>query len=135
MNSPPPLPGPGLSFRVIPGDFAIARLHPGDAVPSWAFTPGLFSVTRAPGELSVVCQAAAVPAGVKMEAGWACLQIEGPFDFAQTGVLASFLNPLAAARVPIFAVSTFDTDCVLVKSADLPRAIGALEAAGHRHSG
>jgi len=59
------------------------------------------------------------------------LKLEGPFPFAMTGVLASFVQPLAEAEIPIFAISTFDTDYVLVKSEDLDAALAALSAAGH----
>ena len=56
-------------------------------------------------------------------------QLEGPFPFALTGVLASFLDPLARSGVPIFAISTFDTDYILVKS---EHADAALEAERRR---
>jgi hypothetical protein len=66
-----------------------------------------------------------------IERGWVALKLEGPFPFTMTGVLASFLQPLADAKIPIFAISTFDTDYVLIKRDDLPRTQGALSAAGH----
>jgi len=79
----------------------------------------------------VVCLAKQVPGDVKVEAGWACFKLEGPFPFTQTGVLASFLNPLAKAQIPIFAVSTFDTDYVLVKEETVAAALSTLQNAGH----
>ena len=72
-----------------------------------------------------------MPEGVRVERGWVALKLEGPFPFSMTGVLASFLQPLAEKKIPIFAVSTFDTDYVLVKHKDLERAKKALGATGH----
>jgi hypothetical protein len=85
--------------------------------------------TRA--ELSVVCAAARVPDGVRAERGWRALAVCGRLDLGLTGVLAGLLAPLAAAGVPIFAVSTYDTDYVLVREERLAEAVAALRAAGH----
>jgi hypothetical protein len=72
-----------------------------------------------------------VPADVKQEGGWRCLKVEGPLDLSSTGVLASLLQPLAEAGVPIFAIPTYDTDYVLVREVQLEAAITALRQAGH----
>ena len=111
---------------------------PGDSpVPSWAEEGGLFCVTRSTDELTIVCEEHAceehlAPLGLRVELGWVALRLEGPFPFSMTGVLASFLQPLAEGEIPIFAVSTFDTDYVLIKRTDLMRAQKALDAAGHQ---
>ncbi|HKR32803.1 MAG TPA: ACT domain-containing protein [Terriglobales bacterium] len=68
----------------------------------------------------------------KCEAGWVALKLEGPFPFSQTGILASFLQPLAENRIPIFAISTFDTDYVLIKQENLEAALHSLGNAGHK---
>lgn len=121
-----------LRFSILSGAWAVARLPAGDPVPAWAAgRSGFSSVTRTPDELSIVCPAEAVPADARAERGWAVLKLHGPFAFDQTGILASVARPLAAAGIAIFAVSTFDTDYVLVKSADLDSALQALAAAGH----
>lgn len=88
-------------------------------------------MVRTSDELSVVCEEGRVPDGVRSEEGWVALKLEGPFPFSMTGVLAAFLEPLAQAKIPIFAISTFDTDYVLIKKADLERAVGALAKGGH----
>ncbi len=90
-----------------------------------------FSVTQTADELSIVCEEGRVPDGVRVEKDWVALKLEGPFPFSLTGVLSSFLQPLATAEIPIFAVSTFDTDYVLMKREKLEEAIKALGAAGH----
>ncbi len=108
--------------------FAVARLNPSDPVPAWG---ELFSVTRTPDELSIVCEARLIPPGTQCQRGWRCLKVEGPLDFSLVGVLASIAGPLARAEVPIFALSTFDTDYILVKEGNLDRALAALQREGH----
>lgn len=88
-------------------------------------------MTRTADELSVVCAGANVPAAVQAERDWCVLKVRGPLDFAQTGVLARLAAPLAAAGVPIFVLSTFDTDYLLVRAARLVDALAALRDAGH----
>jgi hypothetical protein len=123
-----------VNVTVVPETLAVCRLPPSDRVPSWALElrEALVSVTRTPDELSIVCPEAAVPPDVRVEPGWRALVLPGPIPFEQTGVRASLATPLAAADVPIFALSTFDTDYVLVRVGDLERALAALESAGDR---
>ncbi len=120
-----------LRFSVVAGSYAVLRLAPDAEVPPGVLVPPFHSVTRTPAELSVVCPDEAVPEGAKAERGWAILALEGPFPFELTGILASILVPLAKAGVGIFALSTFDTDYVLVKGDRLHDALAALAAAGH----
>lgn len=109
----------------------MCRLAPGSQIPAWATERGFFCVSRTAEELSIVCEEARVPDGTTAEKDWAALKLEGPFPFSMTGVLASFIQPLADAGIPIFAISTFDTDYVLVKRETLPAALQALGNAGH----
>ncbi len=120
-----------MKLRALPDRLAVCRLSPGELVPGWTDGPGFASVTRTGEELSVVAPEARVPAGVRCDRGWRALELEGPIPFSAVGVLAALASVLASARVSIFAVSTFDTDYVLVREEDLPRATAALEAAGH----
>jgi len=118
----------------LPERLAVCRILAGAEVPVWAASGAFSCVVRTPDELSVVCAENLVPAdteGVLVEGGWVALRLEGPFPFAMTGVLASFVQPLADASIPIFAISTFETDYVLVKSDNLREALTALAAAGH----
>jgi uncharacterized protein len=120
-----------LKFSQVPGSFAVCRLPAKAAVPEWALQGSFFSVTRTHDELSIVCLAAQVPPELHPETDWACLKLEGPFPFSETGILTSFVQPLSDRAIPIFAVSTFDTDYVLVKHAWVEKAVEALQAAGH----
>ena len=124
-----------LRLALLEGRLAVCRLPPGSPPPTWAAnSPGLCSWTRTRDEWSVVCAEGEVPEGVRAETGWRVFRVEGPLDFGLTGVLLSMAKPLAEAGVAIFALSTYDTDYVLVKEEKLAAAIGALEAAGHRLS-
>ncbi|HEU4883847.1 MAG TPA: ACT domain-containing protein [Longimicrobium sp.] len=122
---------PALSLSVLPDTLAVCRLAPDADVPAWAWTGEPASVTRTRDELSIVCAMHAVPHGVRAEGGWRCLKVDGPLDFALTGILAALTALLAAAGIPLFAVSTFDTDYLLVKADTLGRAVEALRGAGH----
>jgi hypothetical protein len=121
-----------LTLSVLPDSFAICRLDADAPIPPWASALGFSSVTRTRDDLSIVCQQHVVPAGVRCERDWRALRVDGTLDFALTGILASLAAPLAHAGISIFAISTFDTDYLLVKETDLPRAVQTLSAAGHR---
>jgi hypothetical protein len=119
-------------FSLLPEAIAVARLSPREPVPAWALESQSFaSVTRTADELSVVCPESLVPRGAIAERGWRALMLHGPLPFSAVGVLEGFASPLARAGISIFAVSTFDTDFVLVKSEQVGRAIAALVEAGH----
>jgi hypothetical protein len=109
----------------------VCRLHAREATPAWAEGDGFWSVTVAGGEKSIVCLENRVPADVRRQGGWAIVELQGPFDFELTGVLRAIVSPLADAGIPVFAISTFDTDWVLVPGGRLPLAVQALKAAGH----
>lgn len=120
-----------LHLTLLLGQFAICRLPAGSPLPEWAARGALSSVTWTADETSVVCDQASVPAGVQADISWRALKVAGPMDFSLTGVLLSIAKPLADAGIGIFAVSTFDTDYVLVKEASLDAAVEALTTFGH----
>jgi hypothetical protein len=115
------------------GDVAVCRLAPDASMPVWADRGGPLScVVRSPDEVSVVCRASDVPDGVRCEGPWAVLSVRGPLEFSMVGILAALAAALADAGISLFAVSTFDTDHLLVARADADAAVAALRAAGHR---
>ena len=121
---------PSLTLLALPGLYAVCRL-PADAPwPTWA-KGDLVSISRTADELSVVCAADCLSAEVRREEGWRCLRVDGVFDFSVVGVLASLTAPLAEAGVSVFAVSTFDTDYLLVKEVDFDRSCSVLRLHGH----
>lgn len=121
-----------LDLAVLPGLLAVCRLPADCALPSWLADSVLTSVTRSADETSIVCDASIVPADVTVESGWRAIKVAGPLEFGLTGVLLSVAQPLAEAGVSIFALSTYDTDYVLVKESALTDALAALSSAGHR---
>lgn len=124
----------GLHFRLLPERLAIARLPAEAAFPEWA--RGLFvNLARTPHEVSVVCGQSHVPASVPHVADRVALGIDGVLDMGMVGVLASVCEQLAGARVPVFVVSTHDTDWVLIEADHFESAKLALESAGHRVEG
>lgn len=110
---------------------AVCRLPAMAQVPAWV-AGDVVSVTRTADELSIVCAAEAVPIGTVVEGPFRALAVRGPLAFTLVGVLASLLAPLAAAEVPVFVVSTYDTDLVLVPDDRVAAAAAALTDAGHR---
>ncbi len=118
-------------LNLLPERYAICRLAADAPTPAWIGAGPLTSTTRTTHELSVLCQAANVPPGVCAEADWIALQVTGPLEFSAVGVLASILQPLADAAIPVFVISTFDTDYILLKQEALHAAKIALVAAGH----
>lgn len=126
---------PALRLVVREGRHAICRVEPGRGVPAWALGSPFFAVVATAEELSAIVPQERVPQDVKAERGWRLLSLVGPFPFEATGILASVLQPLAAAGVGILALSTFDTDVVLVKEERLGEAVVALRAAGHTVDG
>ena len=126
---------PTVTLRVLDGELAVCRLPADAPAPPIPAGAALFAVTRTRDELSIVCPRAAAPADAEVEPGWRALGVAGPLDFGLTGILTSLATPLAAARISIFAISTYDTDYVLVRDSALPAAIDALRDAGHTVSG
>jgi hypothetical protein len=118
-----------LTLTVLAETLAICRLAPGP-VPLWIAAADFVSITQTIDELSIVCREANVPSDVKADRGWRALKVAGPLDLALTGVLASLVNPLAEAQINIFAISTFDTDYLLVKGYNLAGACDVLRGAG-----
>lgn len=119
-----------FTLEVLPDTFAICRLDGDAGVPEWANSE-FTSVTRTPDELSIVCSQDDVPAEIQSEDGWRCLRVAGKLDFSVIGVIAALTGTLAAANISVFAISTFDTDYLLVKESDLDAAVESLGEAGH----
>jgi hypothetical protein len=120
-----------VKLRTLPDSYAVVRLQPGSELPEWVDKGPFRSVTRTDHEVSVVCRDHDVPEGESVDRGWTVLEVMGPLDFSLSGVVASLVQPLADAELPIFVISTFESDYVLIRSSDLGRAADILEAAGH----
>ena len=142
-NSDPSISPRRLQYRKLASKYLVLKLRSDDDVPDWVLAHGQFcSITRTADELSIVCGCEVLPGGAQdalPTAGgtpalprWVCLKLEGPFAFTETGVLTSFIGPLSVNAVPIFAISTFDTDYVLIPEEHWQRASEVLAKAGHQ---
>jgi len=129
VNEPTSNPPHALTMRVLPGRLAVCRLDADGPVPAWVFhsEARFFSVMRTPEETSVVCPEDDVPPSVaRVDNGWVALKVDGPLPLTMTGVTAKLTTPLAAAGIPVFALSTYDTDYLLIKAELLERAVALL---------
>jgi hypothetical protein len=120
-----------LQLSTLPEKYAIVGLSKGAPLPAWATQGDFFSITRTTDELSIIVEESRVPAGLHFQGGWRVIKVHGPFMLSEVGVLASLVGPLAAARVSVLTIATFDTDYLLVASENFDAAIAALERAGH----
>jgi hypothetical protein len=122
---------PSITLTVLPESLAVSQLSALMDIPQWAIASPFFSMTRTADELSIVSVESVVPSDVRCERGWRALRFEGPFDFALTGILVAVANPLAIAQISIFAISTYDTDYILLRESQLEEAIAVLTTHGH----
>jgi hypothetical protein len=120
-----------LTLELLAEELAVCWLPVDAAVPGWAWAGELTSLTSTDHELSLVCSAAAVPGDIEKAAGWRAFKLRGTLDFQLVGVLAGLSGVLAEAGIPIFVISTYETDYLLVQEAKLEDAIDALRAAGY----
>jgi hypothetical protein len=131
MDNGIPSPTMRLTLKVLDVTLAICQLEPGSEVEEWSDGTGIFSVMRTDDEVTIVCSEDLVPEGATCSKGWKCIRLVGQFDFTEVGIVSQLALPLAGANVPIFVMSTYNTDYVLVKNHDLQRASEALRMAGH----
>jgi hypothetical protein len=125
---------PALELVFLPDRLAVCRLPAGAAIPAGVLDDAgsLACVVRTGDELSLVIPADRVPEGVRCVVGWRALRVAGTLDFSLVGVLHALIGPLADAGLSIFALSTYDTDYVLVRENSEDRAVAALRGAGFR---
>jgi hypothetical protein len=125
-----------MNLVVLDSIFSIVKLPPTEMIPAWALAGEVFSITRTNEELSIVCPFSCLPNMdlIHVENDWSCIKVDGELDFGLTGILSSLANPLAVNNISIFAISTFNTDYLLIKSYSLEKAKSVLENAGHTFS-
>ena len=115
-----------LTMKLLKETYGVCRLDNNELIPEWVQKSSFFSITRTSDELSIVCSLENIPNGIKCEKEWRILKIEGPLDFSLIGILASISTILAQRGISIFAISTYDTDYILVKNSDIDNAIVSL---------
>ncbi|MFW2487415.1 ACT domain-containing protein [Clostridium chromiireducens] len=120
-----------LTMRLLKEIYGVCRLDKNELIPEWAQKSDFFSITKTKEELSIVCSQEWIPANMRCEKDWRILKVEGPLDFSLIGILSSISTVLANNKISIFAISTYDTDYILVKSSDLDNAIESLLKEGY----
>lgn len=117
-----------LTMKLLNDKYGVCRLDKSELIPGWAQNSDFFSITKTSDELSIVCSQDDIPDDIKCEKDWRMLKILGPLDFSLIGILSSISTILAQKGISIFAISTYDTDYILVKNKDIDNAIAALIA-------
>lgn len=120
-----------VTLELMRETLAVCKLPANADVPDWLPNTGFVSLTRTPEELSIVCDQDVLPDDLEKGADWRAIKVQGQLDFALTGILSSIASPLADANISIFAISTFDTDYVLVQQSALDSAVKVLQDVGH----
>ncbi|MDY6790050.1 MAG: ACT domain-containing protein [Thermodesulfobacteriota bacterium] len=120
-----------ISLTVLTGEFSIHKLHPSTKIPDTIHESKFYQICRTDEELSIVCETRLSIRSDHEEKGWACIQVDGPLDFGLTGILAGISQVLAESNISIFAISTYDTDYILVKHHSLDHAVRAFKANGY----
>lgn len=123
-----------MKLKILDSTFSIMKFPPAETIPLWALNCDVFSITRTDEELSIVCPSECLSTKEvfeDVENDWKCIKVEGVLDFSLTGILSTLANPLADNKISIFAISTFNTDYILVKSHSIEKARAILENEGH----
>ncbi|MCC5805161.1 MAG: ACT domain-containing protein [Opitutales bacterium] len=117
---------------MLASELGVVRCDPGAEIPVWVWKSPFYSITRTADELSIFCEAEAIPAAAAGAArGWRALCVAGQIPLELSGVLASLVMPMASRQISIFSISTHDTDYMLVPSDRLDDAVEVLRSAGH----
>ena len=123
---------PKLVLSVLFETFTIHKLSPNASIPEEILKSNYYSLSKTENELSVVCSELIEVQSLQSSKGWKCIKVKGPLDFNLTGIFAGISDILAQANISIFAISTFDTDYILVRSQDLSSARNKLRKAGYK---
>ncbi len=120
-----------LNFELLEGNYTIHQIDPGGRIPLNIFGSGFFSITKTAEELSIVCLKSIEIDDLNSSPDWSCMKLTGPLDLSLTGVLANISKLLSDAEIPIFVISTYNTDYILVERIKTEKAIKTLKSAGH----
>ncbi|MBU3136070.1 ACT domain-containing protein [Clostridium gasigenes] len=115
-----------LTMKLLKEKYGVCRLDKANSIPNWAIEGEFYSITKTEDELSIVCLQESIPTDIKYEKDWKVLKVEGPLDFALVGILACISSLMASQGISIFAISTYDTDYILIKEKDIDNAIELL---------
>ncbi|EQF24734.1 description family protein [Clostridioides difficile CD160] len=120
-----------MKLKLFAEEYAVCRLSNDSKIPTWIDTKNFYSITKTEDELSIVCSNNNIPSDVKSEKEWRILKILGPLDFSLIGILSKLSGLLAENKISIFAISTYDTDYILIKEKDIKNACKILNCNGY----
>lgn len=123
-----------ISLDLLDGDYAVCRFDPEETPPPRKDFRGIYSLTTTHLETSLVCSSDEVPEGAQREPGWRALYVKGPIPFGLTGVVAGITSAVASAGLPVFVLSTYDSDLLFLQSETLQLALDALRTGGYNVS-
>ncbi|WP_082484463.1 ACT domain-containing protein [Arthrobacter sp. Leaf141] len=123
--------GASIGLELLDGEYAVCRFEPGGVPAFVANFTGIYSLTATHHETSVVCRVEQAPLGVPTECGWRALYVKGPIPFGLTGVVAGITSAVAGVGLPVFVLSTYDSDLLFLQEATLGDALNALTAGGY----
>ena len=121
-----------LILELLDETFTIHRFKPSAKIPDEVFWEAFFNIVKTTEELSIVCRESLTLNSERCDQGWSCIKVSGPLDLKATGILAKLSNVLAEAQISIFAISTYDTDYILVKADKTTEALRVLSSEGFR---
>ena len=123
---------PKQTLQILTETFSVHSFDHDQAVPEIIFSSPIYFISKTYDELSVVCPSSIKLDSLEHEDNWVAFEVLGPLGFSLTGILSNISGVLAAAKISIFAVSTFDTDYILVKKDSVDTAIKELRSDGYR---
>ena len=121
-----------IVFSILEETYIIHKLDQSTNLPEELIECEFYSLSNSQEELSLVCPEQMLIQSENSSPNWKCLKVAGPLDLKLTGVLAGLTDTLAKAKISIFAISTFETDYVLIQKQVLETAKSALKSAGYK---
>ena len=118
-------------LKILNGQFSIHRLSIDSEIPRQIHESEFYSIVKTSEELSIVCDSLIHLTAEKSSHGWMCIKFVGPLEFSLTGILSGISKVLADSNISIFALSTYNTDYVLVESVNIQEAKQSLKIAGY----
>ena len=121
-----------LYLSVLPDNYSIYKFKSESEIPDWINSSDFYSVTKTKDEISVVGLQIDISINSICNRDWRVLKIAGPLDFSLIGIIADVSITLKNKNIPVFIISTYDTDYILIKQKDLTKGIKALKEKGHK---
>ena len=120
-----------IKLKILDNVFTIHRLSADTFIPPQIYKSEFYSIVKTDDEVSIVCDSTIQLPAEETNTGWKCIKFIGPLDFSLTGILSGISTVMADSKISIFAVSTFNTDYILVETSKIKKAKQALIESGY----